>query len=767
LATIGKTLDRYTILREIGRGSMGQVYLARDTRLSRNVAIKMLPPAVASDVARRRRFARESQALAALNHPNIVTIHSVDEVEDQPFLVMEWIQGLPLGDLIPAGGLPVERFLGLAVPLAAAVAQAHQEGIIHRDLKPGNVMVRDDGVLKVVDFGISLMAEPETLTHGQPQPALLAETLTGVGIVLGTLPYMAPEQVRGRQVDARSDVFSLGVILYEMATGLRPFQGATAAELVAAILYQRPPAPCVLNPGLPAVLDRIVERCLAKRPEERYPKAAELHRDLAALQRRAGVPVAPLPESRQAPGSSSAAVAVLPLRNLADDVGQDYFSDGLTEAIIANLAKIGSMRITSHASVMRYRTDRPAPRQTARELEVDYLLEGSILRSGDSLMLTIALVDPSSGGAVWGDTFQGSLPDVFTFQQRVAQEVARALKGGLSPGDRSRLEDLQAVSPEIYETYLKARFLFNKWAPPSASILEVQELLEQVVAEAPGYALGWVALAECYLAQVVNGINLLAPEQGLPRARTAALRTLELDARLSEAHTVVASTYFQSWDWKNAERSFVRALELNPSNADAYSRYSIYLSGMRRHDEALEAVRKARRLDPLTPALRFGLTFNRLFAGRYEEAVQAAQATLDLMPEYWMGYYHLGYVRSLQGRHAEADPLLRRAVEMCRRHPQALAALGSNEALLGREEEARRIIAELEEMSSRVFVAPSALASPLLALGEPDRALDWLEKGLAVYDPHLALLAVHQSYLPLHGHPRFQRLLVRLGLADV
>jgi serine/threonine protein kinase/tetratricopeptide (TPR) repeat protein len=763
---IGKTLDRYAILREIGRGAMGQVYLARDTRLGRNVAIKMLPPAVVSDVARRRRFARESQALAALNHPNIVTIHSVDEVEGQPFLVMEWIQGLPLGDLIPAGGLPAERFLSLAVPLAAAVAQAHQEGIVHRDLKPGNVMVRDDGVLKVVDFGISLV-EPETLTDGQPPPALLDETLTGVGIVLGTLPYMAPEQVQGRQVDARSDVFSLGVILYEMATGLRPFQGATASELAAAILYQRPPAPCGLNPGLPAALDRIVERCLAKRPEERYPNAAELHRGLEALQRQADVPVAPLPESRQAPGPPSAAVAVLPLRNLAGDAGQDYFSDGLTEAMIANLAKIGSMRITSHASVMRYRTDRPEPRQTARELGVDYLLEGSLLRSGDSLMLTVALVDPSSGGAVWGDTFQGSLPDVFTFQQRVAQEVARALKGDLSSGDRSRLEDLQAVSPEIYETYLKARFLFKMRAPAPTPILEAQELLEQVVAEAPGYALGWAALAECYLSQMVDGINLLTAEQGLPRARTAALHALELDARLSEAHAVVASTHIQSWDWKNAERSFVRALELNPSNADAYGRYSIYLSGVRRHDEALEAVRKARRLDPLSPALRFGLTFNRLFAGRYEEAAQSAQATLDLMPEYWMGYYHLGHVRSLQGRHAEADPLLRRAVEMSRRLPQALAALGSNEALLGREEEARRLVAELEEMSSRVFVAPSALAPPLLALGEPDRALDWLEKGLAIHDQHLALLAVHQSYLALHGHPRFQRLLASLGLADV
>jgi tetratricopeptide (TPR) repeat protein len=262
----------------------------------------------------------------------------------------------------------------------------------------------------------------------------------------------------------------------------------------------------------------------------------------------------------------------------------------------------------------------------------------------------------------------------------------------------------------------------------------------------------------------IQGLPLgdLIPTGGLPAKRFLGL-AVPLAAAVAQAHQ---EGHLQSWDWKNAERSFVRALELNPSNADAYSKYSFYLSGMRRHEEALEAVRKARRLDPLSLALRFGLTLNRLFAGRYEEAAQSAQATLDLQPDHWLGYYHLGHVRSLQGRHAEADPLLRRAVEMSRRLPQVLAALGSNKALLGREEEARRIVAELEEMSSRVFVAPSALAPPLLALGEPDRALDWLEKGLAIHEQHLALLAVHQSCLVLHGHPRFQRLLVSLGLAD-
>jgi serine/threonine protein kinase/tetratricopeptide (TPR) repeat protein len=772
---IGKTLDRYTILREIGRGAMGQVYLALDSRLSRRVALKMLPPAVAADAGRRRRFARESQVLAALNHPNIVTIHSVDEVDDQPFLVMEWIQGLPLGELIPPEGLPPERFLAFAVPLAAAIAQAHQAGIVHRDLKPGNVMVREDGVIKVVDFGISRV-EPATVIDGGPEPATLwTEDLTAEGVVIGTVPYMSPEQVQGREVDSRSDVFSLGIVLYEMATGRLPFKGANPAEVVGALLFKQPPAPSSLNPSLPDAVDRIVERCLAKRADDRYPTAAELHRDLLAVGRdtEPPPPLAPLPAFQSVgPGGfaslssshgMSTAVAVLPLRNLAGDAAQDYFSDGLTEAMIASLAKIGSMRVISRSSVMRYKIDRPEPRQVARELSVHYLLEGSVLRSGEELMLMVSLVDPASDGVVWGDTYRGSLPDVFAFQQTVAREVARAVKGDLSSNDRSRLEDLHEVSAAVYETYLKARYLLNKRAPEP--LREALALLERVVVEAPRYALGWAAKAECYLYMVADGTNVLLTREGLPKARAAAERALALDPRLSEAHAVIGYAHLQSWQWGSVESAFVRALELNPSNADACMKYSMFLTCMGRHDEARTAIQKARRLDPLSLLLRFGFTANYLFAGRYDEAAESAEATIALQPEHWLGYYHLGNLRGLQGRLDEADATLRRAVELGRRIPLALAALGRNEALLGRADEARRLVAELEAASADHFVPPSTLATPLYALGEVDRALGWLEKGIEIQDQNLAFLKVHPHYLALHAHPRFRALLVHVGLA--
>jgi serine/threonine protein kinase/tetratricopeptide (TPR) repeat protein len=775
---IGKTLDRYQILKEIGRGAMGQVYLARDTRLNRNVAVKLLPPAVVADPVRRRRFQRESMALAALNHPNIVTIHSVDEADGQPFLVMEWILGHPLSELIPAEGLPLGRWLDLAVPLSAAVAQAHRAGIVHRDLKPGNVMVRQDGVLKVVDFGISLM-EAETVIDGA-EPAV-SERLTGEGIALGTLPYMSPEQLQGQPADSRSDVFSLGVILHEMATGEHPFHGASSAALAAAILRDSSAPPSAFNPAMPPAADRIVGRCLAKRPERRYATAEELHHELGEVLREqtAGreaapssrhwvpeLPTGPLPSS-SLPSSSSqgsaSSVAVLPLRNLSGDPAQEYFSEGTTEMMIANLAKIGGIRVISRTSVMRYKESRPDLREVARELGVRYLLEGSVLRAGEELMIVITLVDPWSGGAVWGDTYRGSLREVFSFQQQVAREAARAIQGELNMTDHSRPGgDFHEVTPEVYEAYLKARYLLNKRTPDG--VREALERLDAALQGDAGYALAWAARAECYLYLVSDGMNVLPASEGLPKAREAAVRALRLDPGLSEAHVVLGFVHLQSWEWESVEAEFLRALELAPSNADAYQKYTLFLTAQGRHDEAMASIRKARKLDPLSLPLRFGVASNCIFAGRFDEAAESAEAIISLQPEHWIGHFLLGTVRCLQERYGEADPELRRAVDLGRRIPLALAGLARNCALGGRADEAREILAELEEASARAFIPPTTLAHPLLALGEADRALDWLERAVEARDQALLLLRVNSHYRPLHGHPRFQRVLERVGL---
>ena len=791
---------------------MGRIFLARDVRLGRSVAIKMLPPALVADPVRRQRFERESKALATLNHPNVVTIHSVEEVEGQPFLVMEWIEGRSLEELIPPGGMELPRYLEIAIPMVEAVSQAHLAGIVHRDLKPANVMVRDDGVLKVVDFGISTI-EPETLVEGQSDAA--RQRLTQVGVVVGTLPYMSPEQLEGIWIDARSDIFSLGVILYEMATGYRPFQGGSSASLLSSILRDEPVPPTRSRASLPASLDRIVARCLQKRPQERYQTAAELKKDLQDLKREldlgtaappifvpdlptASLPApprrrpgllaagalaalvlvgaaaglwfqretaAPAPAKPALPAAERAAirsVAILPLKNLSGDPEQEFFSDGTTEAIIANLAKLGGLRVISSNSTSRYKNRSAGLSEVARDLGVDYVVEGSFLRSGEQLMIIVQLVDPKTDGTLWGDTYRGTVADVFSFQQRVAEAVARQTVGELSTADLTRLANVQEVVPEVYETYLRARYFLNKRTPDA--VQQALSLLDQALAKAPRYAPGWAAKAECYLYLMADGISVLPAEAALPKAREAALRALELDESLSDAHAALAFTELQSWQWSKVEKEFRRALELNPSNADAYLKYTLFLTAQERHEEAIAAVEKARQLNPLSLHIRITATSNYLWAGRSREAEESARAAIALQPDHWLPHYQLGTILANEGRFQEADTPFEEAVRLGGRNPRALSALACNEARLGRTESARRLVAEIEAASEKGWVPPSTLAAPLFALGETDRGFEWLQKAADARDQSLLLLRLDPAYAEARSDPRFERILSQVGL---
>ncbi|HSS75262.1 MAG TPA: protein kinase, partial [Thermoanaerobaculia bacterium] len=605
---VGTTLKHYEILAELGSGAMGTVYLARDLKLDRRVALKLLPPDLVADDLRRRRFDRESRSLAALNHPNVVTVHSVEEADGQPFIVMEWVQGRTLLEIITPRGLSLDRTLELAIPMIDGVAQAHAAGIVHRDLKPSNVMVRDDGVVKVLDFGIS-KGEAETVADGQPfRPDLTAE-----GRVLGTLPYMSPQQVLGLPLDPRSDVFSLGVILFEMLTGVRPFHGEGQATLAAAILQQ--PAPALERlAAVPAEVDQVVRRCLEKEPSRRYGSAQELRDALVEIQRRrlsSGVALVAVPELpsppttligtafataptispptqtiatrrrvvmvaaliaglmllgiaalwRWSPGSlpggavagagatlpSSVAIAVLPLRNLSGDSGQDYFSDGTTEVVIANLARIGGLRVTSRDSVMRYRGTTKPLAEIARELGVAWVVEGSVQRTGQQVMMVVQLIEPTTGTVRWGDTFQGGLSDIFFFQRQAAEAVARNTRGEVSSTDRSRLAKVQEVDGTVYESYLKARYLINKRT--SESLQQALQELDHALARNPAYALAWTAKAECYFSLGSFGYGVFPPSQTIPKAEEAARKALQLDDTLPEAHTALAMVLMQDWRW--------------------------------------------------------------------------------------------------------------------------------------------------------------------------------------------------------------------------
>lgn len=840
-----KVLNHYRLLEKLGSGGMGQVWLALDSRLGRKVALKLLSPDVVADATRRKRFERESRALAALNHPNIVTIHSIEEADGRPFLVMEWIEGSTLEGLIAHDGLPLERCLELAIPMIEAVAQAHRSGIVHRDLKPANVMVRDDGVVKVVDFGISKMEEETSIGGFHPHST---ELRTSEGIAIGTLPYMSPQQLQGAPVDARSDIFSLGVVLYEMATGRRPFPGANSATLISAILRDPPiPFSRVSKAPLPEKLESLVMRCLAKDPSQRFQSAGELLDALKGLRRdwTSGVlsfpsdltllsmpPALPEPAgsalsatvlpavaSAAAPASpgqgrtrrkillpaagialasllamglywyprgeaerprpetpvvtppalpASAArqavsLAVLPLANLSGDPEQEYFSDGTTEAIIANLARIGGLRVTSRTSVMRFKDSQAPLPEMARELGVGYILEGSMTKMADQVVITTKLVDASSDTVVWGDRFQGRLDDIFSFQEKVAEEVARATRVEVTGDDRTRLAQIQTVRPDVYETYLKARFLMSSLKPQS--IFQALEHLDQVIAREPAYALAWAAKADCYTYLVSPGVGAIPAGEGIAKAREAARKAIELDDTLSEAHVVLGFVHMVSWDWPAAEKELRRAIELNPSNSGGYVKYSLYMTAQGRHAEAIDLIQKARSLDPLSSIRDQAVAATYRFAGEDDQAIAAAKATLEREPDFWFGHFLLGSEYTSKGLFAAADAELQKALAVAN-IPVVSVALGRNYARWGKADQARRVLADLlaKRQAKGGYLPPSLLAKLHFALGENDQGFRWLQTAMDERDQGLLLLKVDPDYAAVRSDPRFLRLLRQVGL---
>jgi TolB-like protein/tetratricopeptide (TPR) repeat protein len=472
-------------------------------------------------------------------------------------------------------------------------------------------------------------------------------------------------------------------------------------------------------------------------------------------------------EARQALAASSrrkaaVAVAVLPLSNLSGDARQEYFSDGTTEALISNLAKIGGLRVISRTSVMRFKNSRAPLPEIARELGVSYVLEGSLARVADQVVITTQLVDAGSDSVVWGDRFEGGVRDLFAFQDKVAEQVVNATRIEVTGDDRSRLKPMQAVRPEAYELYLKARFLINQRTPEA--LRQALSQLEEVLRREPGYALAWAAKAECYAHLVSPALASIPPREGIAKAKAAAGRAIELDGKLSEAHVVLGFVTMESWDWPVAEKEFRRAIELSPSNADAYLKYALYLNAAGRHPEAITAIQTARKLDPLSPAIRQAVAAVYHFAGDQDRAIEAAKATLELQPGFWIGHFHLGLAYSSKERYTEADAELRRALPEGPQH-FVLAAVGRNDALWGKPAESRRILAELEAKRKTTFVAPTSLAKICFALGDTDAGFGWLRKALDERDQGLMFLRSDPDFPPsIHSDPRFKRLLKEVGL---
>ncbi len=788
---IGQTVSHYRILEKLGAGGMGVVYKAEDTKLGRSVALKFLSEELCEDRQALKRFQREARAASALDHPNICMIHDIDEHEGKPFIAMELLDGQPLDHRISGRPLPIDEVLDVGIQVSEALEAAHSKGIIHRDIKPSNVFVSEQSMAKVLDFGLAKVQKPTgDLTS--------SSSLTEQNAMLGTVPYMAPEQLRNEAADARTDLHALGAVLYEMATGRRAFIETLGPQLMDAILHELPVSPRAFNPKVPPELERIILKCLEKAPQNRYQSAKELAVDLRRLRAPSVSAVTaqakpPRASWRVAAGAATGVVAVavllvalnvgglrdwllgravapriqslavLPLANLSGDPGQEYFSDGMTDALIAELGQIGSLRVISRTSAMRYKkTDKPLP-QIARELGVDALIEGSVLRSGDRVRITAQLIGAVPERHLWARNYERDLRDVLALQGEVARAIADQIKANVTPDVQVRLARSNPVNPEAHEAYLRGRYFWSKRTEEGYK--KGVGYFEQALEKDPAYALAYTGLADCYY--LLATYDFLPPKEAYPRAKGAATKALELDEALAEAHTSLAAVKSEyEWDWLGAEREFKRALELSPNYATGHHWYSDHLGVMGRHEEGIAESKRAQQLDPLSLIINtvVGLRFYQ--ARRYDEAVEQLRKTLEIDPDFAVAHSLLGHTYEQKGQWETAIAEYRKAIRASGGSSYAVPALGHAYAMAGKRDDALRILTDLNQLRKTAYVSPFAIAVIHIALGEKDQAFEWLERAYQEHAPGIVLLKVEPALDPLRSDPRFQDLLRRMNFPE-
>ena len=763
---------------------MGEVYRARDEHLERDVAVKVLPPGLLADDAARKRFRQEALTLSKLNHPNIATVHDFVSESQADFLVMECVAGETLTDRLASGALAEKDILALGAQFAEGLAAAHEQGVIHCDLKPGNLRVTPDGRLKILDFGLARFL-------GAAGDAMPTQTESLIRDAAGTLPYMAPEQLNGAAPDARSDLYAAGAVLYEMATGQRlfPFEREAQRQL-AAILHQAPRAPSTLNPHISPGLEGVILKCLEKAPEHRYQSARELLADLRRLgastslinvtaagatrrsRRRllAGIGIAVavcaasaggwwLLRSRTGAATEIHSLAVLPLRNLSGDPQQEYFADGMTEALITDLGKISALRVVSRTSVMQYKSAAKPLGQIARELNVDAAVEGSVLRSGSRVQITARLVEARTDTQMWSQSYERDLRDALELQADVAQRVAEAVRVKLTPEEHARIAESRPVRPEAFDAYLLGR---RYWEERTREGLQKSlDYYQKAIALDPNYALAYVGIADTYA--VMGNNQFLRPVEAFPKAKAAALKARELDENLAEAH---ASLAFVLWnydlDWDASGTEFRRAVQLNPNYATAYHWYGGYLSCLGRHDEAIAAMRKAEELDPLSSRISANAGYIFFLARRYDQALAELRHTVEMDPK--TGDY-LATVYTAMGDYTKAMAALHGSIEQSGRTALTDLNMAYILAKSGEKKKAQEILTSVLGQAGKTYVPPYTVARVYAALGQNQAALANLEKTFEERAPQRIFLGVDPRLDPLRSEPRFQELLRRAKLA--